>query len=158
MEKNALYNEVLSIAQDIKHRAEQEEVINSLIIDRCPIGIVILRSVSDVLYRVNKTFCGYVGYTKEELTSAPFYHFLYEKDMKQTFEIYNISKKYKKAYKGEGEMKYFINRYVHKNGELVPLYWYLGWLDELSKDDPISIGYCRIATEQEVKDWYNESI
>ncbi|HTK22143.1 MAG TPA: PAS domain S-box protein [Mucilaginibacter sp.] len=70
----------------------------------------------DIIVSVSAASESILGYRPEEMTGKPLFNFIYPPDRERTVEIANTVKAGLKVTNVE-------NRYVHKNGSLVPLHW-----------------------------------
>lgn len=69
---------------------------------------------------VNKSTCDYLGYSKSELVSVEFFDLIHPDDMAKSEKAFS-------RFQDTGAIgfdgDYFVNRYKHKNGTYLPMYW-----------------------------------
>lgn len=69
---------------------------------------------------VNRAFCQYLGYTREYLTSTSFMTLIHPDDIEKSQAAFE---RFQQTGKIGFDTEYFVNRYRHKDGHYLPVYW-----------------------------------
>lgn len=123
------------LGAEIKRKQQEEEI--QLFFDNAP-EIMAVADPNGYFVKVNPAFCSILGYTKEELTSKPFTHFLHPDDLEKTH------KKYTETISGKRLANNFINRYRTKKGDFRWISWSSS---EIFGEDGLAYAYGRDITE-----------
>ena len=117
MSDNAAGSDVQAVLEKLKHadagQLDSEDF--KAFLDVHDQGFVIASANGFFLY-VNQTFCDYVGFSAEELTSKTFYSFVHPDDMEATVHAQT------KMHNGNKILS-FDNRYVTKSGDYLWISW-----------------------------------
>ena len=98
----------LGKSRSVDHNLSEEHLWN----DNVPIGMAIL-SEKNVLLRVNRALCRFLGYSKRELLGKTVRDITHPDDWGET------AKKIRTLYSGRQSYSCFEKRYLHRNGKFV---------------------------------------
>ena len=137
---------VISLAQDITERMRAEEALRESeerfrgTFDNAAVGIA-HEDADGRFLRVNETYCGIVGYTREELLARTFQDITYPEDLAAELEQFT------RLMRGELSSYSLEKRYIRKDGSIV-------WIDmssSLQRDAAGGHAYA-IAILQDISD------
>ncbi|MEP6747360.1 MAG: PAS domain S-box protein [Bacteroidota bacterium] len=98
---------------------DHEKIMNSIIDVICTIN------ANGEFVKVSAASQQVWGYTPGELIGSKFMDLVYYEDAEITLKAAEI------IVRGKQQIPVFENRYVHKNGKIVPIFWSVNWDDEL---------------------------
>lgn len=108
---------IIDVTEDVMKSRALETAKNDLkkIMDSS-MDMIFAVDTDDVIVSVSAPSESILGYKPEEMIGKPLFNFIYPPDKERSIEIANTVKAGLKVTNVE-------NRYVHKNGTLVPLHW-----------------------------------
>ena len=146
MDPDGRFVGVISLAQDITERMRAEEALRESeerfrgTFDNAAVGIA-HEDADGRFLRVNETYCGIVGYTREELLGRTFQDITYPEDLAAELEQFT------RLMRGELSSYSLEKRYIRKDGSIV-------WIDmssSLQRDAAGGHAYA-IAILQDISD------
>ena len=146
MDPDGRFVGVISLAQDITERMRAEEALRESeerfrgTFENAAVGIA-HEDADGRFLRVNETYCGIVGYTREELLARTFHDITYPEDLAAELEQFT------RLMRGELSRYSLEKRYIRKDGSIV-------WIDmssSLQRDAAGGHAYA-IAILQDISD------
>lgn len=122
-----------NLGSDILRKQLEEEML--IIYDTSP-DIICIAGFDGYFKRINKAAVDILGYSVEKLTSVPYSEFIHPEDLNATSDIETSIRK-------GVHVKYFENRFITADGEII----WLAWTSTIDTESELMYGVAKDITE-----------